>query len=165
MATIYIAGVCFWGIQGYFDRLKGVQDSQVGYANSYIANPTYEMVCSGTSGAVEALELTYDRQILSLNEIMGRFLSIINPAALNFQGNDVGSQYRNGVYFVEVADEEIIRNNLRLWEQNHQKKAVTEVFALRNFYPAENYHQKYLVKNPNGYCHIDIESALEEWKK
>ena len=129
------------------------------------ANPTYEMVCSGTSGAVEALELTYDRQILSLNEIMGRFLSIINPAALNFQGNDVGSQYRNGVYFVEVADEEIIRNNLRIWEQNHQKKAVTEVFALRNFYPAENYHQKYLVKNPNGYCHIDIESALEEWKK
>ena len=96
---------------------------------------------------------------------MGRFLSIINPAALNFQGNDVGSQYRNGVYFVEVADEEIIRNNLRIWEQNHQKKAVTEVFALRNFYPAENYHQKYLVKNPNGYCHIDIESALEEWKK
>ena len=165
MATIYLAGGCFWGIQGYFDRLKGVQDSQVGYANSYIANPTYEMVCSGTSGAVEALELTYDRQILSLNEIMGRFLSSINPAALNFQGNDVGSQYRNGVYFVEVADEEIIRNNLRIWEQNHQKKAVTEVFALRNFYPAENYHQKYLVKNPNGYCHIDIESALEEWKK
>ena len=126
MAVIYLAGGCFWGMQGYFDRVKGVLDSSVGYANSKIANPSYELVCSGISGAVEALKLEYDESVLSLREIMERFLSIIDPCALNYQGNDRGTQY--------------------------------------NFYEAESYHQKYLEKNPSGYCHIDIESALQHFQ-
>ena len=163
MAVIYLAGGCFWGLQGYFDKLSGVLSSQVGYANSDIAYPSYEIVCSGLSGAVETLELYFDEQILPLNEIIGRFLSIIDPTALDFQGNDRGTQYRNGVYFTDAENEEVIRQCLRIWEEKHNKKAVTEVFALRNFYPAESYHQKYLLKNPHGYCHIDIQSALKPW--
>lgn len=163
MAVIYLAGGCFWGIQGYFDKLKGTLSSQVGYANSAVRNPSYEFVCSGNSRAVEALELYYDENLLPLREIVGRFLSIINPCALNFQGNDIGTQYRNGVYFVRESDESIIRESLRQWEKKHNAKAVTEIEQLQNFYPAESYHQKYLEKNPLGYCHIDIESALKLW--
>lgn len=160
MAVIYLAGGCFWGMQGYFDRLNGVLDSAVGYANSKIANPSYELVCSGRSGAVEALKLAYDERIISLREIMRRFLSIIDPCALNYQGNDKGTQYRNGVYYVDLQSEGVIREALKQWEQRQNLKAVTEILPLANFYVAEDYHQKYLEKNPNGYCHIDIDSAL-----
>ncbi len=165
MAVIYLAGGCFWGIQGYFDKLKGTLCSQVGYANSAVENPSYEFVCSGNSGAVEALELHYDEDLLPLREIIGRFLSIINPCALNFQGNDIGTQYRNGVYFVQESDESIIKECLKLWEKKHHKKAVTEVEKLQNFYSAELYHQKYLEKNPLGYCHINTDSASQKWEE
>ena len=164
MAVIYLAGGCFWGVQGYFDRLKGVLDSVVGYANSQIANPSYELVCSGTSGAAEALRLEYDESVLSLREIMERFLSIIDPCALNYQGNDRGTQYRNGVYYEDSQSESVIREYLKKWEQRQNRKAVTEILPLANFYEAESYHQKYLEKNPNGYCHIDIESALHSFQ-
>ena len=163
MAVIYLAGGCFWGIQGYFDRLKGVLDSVVGYANSQIANPSYELVCSGTSGAVETLKLEYDESVLSLREIMERFLSIIDPCALNYQGNDRGTQYRNGVYYEDCQSEGVIRECLKKWEQRQNRKAVTEILPLVNFYEAESYHQKYLEKNPNGYCHIDIDTALRSF--
>lgn len=164
MAVIYLAGGCFWGVQGYFDRLKGVLDSVAGYANSQIANPSYELVCSGTSGAAEALRLEYDESVLSLREIMERFLSIIDPCALNYQGNDRGTQYRNGVYYEDSQSESVIREYLKKWEQRQNRKAVTEILPLANFYEAESYHQKYLEKNPNGYCHIDIESALHSFQ-
>lgn len=162
MAVIYLAGGCFWGMQGYFDRLGGVRDSVVGYANSRIVNPTYELVCSGVSGAAETLRLEYDERELSLREIMARFLSIIDPCALNFQGNDKGTQYRNGVYYVDSHDEVLIRECLKQWEQRQNLKAVTEILPLCNFYPAESYHQKYLAKNPHGYCHIDLDSAWQD---
>ncbi|AWK62270.1 peptide methionine sulfoxide reductase MrsA [Helicobacter cinaedi PAGU611] len=164
MAVIYLAGGCFWGMQGYFDRLKGVLDSSVGYANSKIANPSYDLVCSGASGAVETLKLEYDESALSLREIIERFLSIIDPCALNYQGNDRGTQYRNGVYYEDSQSESVIRECLKKWEQGQNRKAVTEILPLANFYEAESYHQKYLEKNPNGYCHIDIESALHSFQ-
>lgn len=164
MAVIYLAGGCFWGIQGYFDKLKGTMYSQVGYANSNIDNPTYEIVCSGRSGAAEALELAYDEKILHLEEIIGRFLSIIDPCALNYQGNDIGTQYRSGVFFVDSKDEKIIRECFMLWESKHRLKIVTELAMLKNFYKAESYHQNYLQKNPYGYCHIDIQEALKPYK-
>lgn len=164
MAVIYLAGGCFWGMQGYFDRLKGVLDSSVGYANSKIANPSYDLVCSGASGAVETLKLEYDESALSLREIIERFLSIIDPCALNYQGNDRGTQYRNGVYYEDSQSESVIRECLKKWEQGQNRKAVTEILPLTNFYEAESYHQKYLEKNPNGYCHIDIESALHSFQ-
>lgn len=163
MRKIYLAGGCFWGIQGYFARVAGVLESSVGYANSQIANPSYEIVCSGTSGAVEALELVYDEKQLELSEIVDRLLTIIDPAALNYQGNDIGTQYRNGVYYLQESDEVVIQERIKLWEQQNGRKAVTEVLPLQNFYLAESYHQNYLQANPQGYCHIDIDSALKLW--
>ncbi len=165
MKTIYLAGGCFWGMQGYFDKLKGVIISKVGYANSELENPNYEIVCSGTSGAVEAIEICYDENILQLEEILQRFLSIIDPCSLNFQGNDIGTQYRNGIYFIDDSDNSIIKTCIKKWEQRNNLKAVTEVFKIKNFYEAESYHQKYLEKNPNGYCHINVNLALKKWDK
>lgn len=163
MRKIYLAGGCFWGIQGYFSRVAGVLESSVGYANSLLANPSYEIVCSGRSGAVEALELVYDEKQLELSEIVDRLLTIIDPAALNYQGNDIGTQYRNGVYYLQESDEAVIQERIKLWEQQNALKAATEVLPLQNFYLAEPYHQNYLQANPQGYCHIDIDSALKLW--
>lgn len=163
MRKIYLAGGCFWGIQAYFARVAGVLESSVGYANSQIANPSYELVCSGRSGAVEALELVYDEGRLELSEIVDRLLSIIDPAALNYQANDIGTQYRNGVYYLQEGDEAVIQERIRAWEQQNGRKAVTEVLPLQNFYLAESYHQNYLQANPHGYCHIDIDSSLRDF--
>ena len=163
MRKIYLAGGCFWGIQGYFSRVAGVLESSVGYANSQIANPSYEIVCSGCSGAVEALELVYDEGRLELSEIVDRLLAIIDPAALNYQGNDIGTQYRNGVYYLQEGNEAVIQERIRAWEQRSGRKAVTEVLPLQNFYLAESYHQNYLQSHPHGYCHIDIDSSLRDF--
>lgn len=167
MRKIYLAGGCFWGIQGYFTRVAGVLESSVGYANSRIANPSYELVCSGISGAAEALELVYDEGRLGLGEIVDRLLSIIDPSALNYQANDIGTQYRNGVYYLQEysGDEVVIQERIHAWEQQNGRKAVTEVLPLQNFYLAEPYHQNYLQANPHGYCHIDIEAALRLWER
>lgn len=167
MRKIYLAGGCFWGIQGYFTRVAGVLESSVGYANSRIANPSYELVCSGISGAAEALELVYDEGRLGLSEIVDRLLSIIDPSALNYQANDIGTQYRNGVYYLQEysSDEAVIKERVRAWEQRSGRKAVTEILPLQNFYLAESYHQNHLQANPHGYCHIDIEAALRLWER
>lgn len=167
MRKIYLAGGCFWGIQGYFTRVAGVLESSVGYANSRIANPSYELVCSGISGAVEALELVYDEKRLGLSEIVDRLLSIIDPSALNYQANDIGTQYRNGVYYLQEysSDEAVIQERIHAWEERSGRKAVTEILPLQNFYLAESYHQNHLQANPHGYCHIDIEAALRLWER
>lgn len=167
MRKIYLAGGCFWGIQEYFTRVAGVLESSVGYANSRIANPSYELVCSGISGAVEALELVYDEGRLGLGEIVDRLLSIIDPSALNYQANDIGTQYRNGVYYLQKysSDEAVIKERIHAWEQRSGRKAVTEILPLQNFYLAESYHQNHLQANPHGYCHIDIEAALRLWER
>ena len=159
---IYLAGGCFWGVQRYFDLLKGVVDSQVGYANSKIQSPSYQQVCSGTTQAAEAVEITFDSTFLDTKTILTRFFSIIDPFALNYQGNDFGTQYRSGIY---TKDEKMlieIQNFITTLQKQFSQKIVTEAKLLENFYPAETYHQKYLQKNPNGYCHIDLSAALKE---
>lgn len=154
---IYLAGGCFWGLQRYFDLIDGVCETQVGYANSLIPNPSYEQVCSHNTNAVEALYVIYDPKVLSLENLLGRFFAVIDPTALNYQAHDFGTQYRNGIY----TDNAAILPQIREFIATHiaplyTKEIVTEVMLLQNFYPAESYHQKYLLKNPNGYCHIDI---------
>ncbi|WP_104721261.1 peptide-methionine (S)-S-oxide reductase MsrA [Helicobacter mesocricetorum] len=160
--TIYLAGGCFWGIQGYFDLLKGVIDSKVGYANSKIQNPNYALVCTGQTGATETLELVFEENILSLDEILKRFFSIIDPFALNYQGNDFGTQYRSGIFVQDVTLLKKIQSFVDTLQKTLPQKIQTEVGLLENFYLAETYHQKYLAKNPKGYCHIDLSKALEE---
>lgn len=154
--TIYLAGGCFWGVQAYFDKLCGVIESQVGYANSKIESPSYEEVCSGATYAVETLELVFEETTLSLDKILAHFFRIIDPFALNYQGNDVGTQYRSGIYVKDSKMLETIQKFVESYQKEMPDKIVTETGILKNFYPAESYHQKYLAKNPQGYCHIDL---------
>ena len=160
MKTIYLAGGCFWGIEAYFGYIKGVGKTKVGYANSKIDNPSYEMVCYGKTDAVEAVEIIYDSQIVSLDSILDNFFGIIDPTSLNRQGNDIGSQYRSGIYFVDKSDGDEILAYMAKIAPKYDKKICTEVKPLTNFFEAESYHQKYLKKNPNGYCHIDLSKFL-----
>lgn len=157
---IYLAGGCFWGVQRYFDQIVGVEKTSVGYANSSIIKPSYELVCSGKTNATEAIELIYDDEKISLEEILNRFFSIIDPTLLNRQGNDKGTQYRSGIYTQELKSLEYIKAFVKKMQVRYDKPIQTEVSELLNYYLAEEYHQQYLLKNPQGYCHIDLSKVL-----
>lgn len=157
---IYLAGGCFWGMEGYFSRIKGVESTQVGYANGNGNKTSYYEIKN--TGHAETLLLSYDATKISLKDILAHFWRVIDPYSLNRQGNDVGVQYRSGIYFTNKDDESVIREFLALkQEQDKSKKIAIEVEPLKNFVVAEEYHQKYLEKNPNGYCHIDLNLANE----
>lgn len=134
----------------------------MGYANSKVESPSYQQVCSGATQATEAVEISFDSTLLSLEMLLKRFFSIINPFALNYQGNDIGTQYRSGIYTQDTQMLKEIKGFVENLQKQFSQKIVTEVSLLENFYSAEAYHQKYLAKNPNGYCHIDLSAALKE---
>lgn len=157
MKTIYFAGGCFWGVEEFFSRIKGVTSTEVGYANSHVENPTYEMVCSGETGAVEAVKVDYDPDLISLKKLLSAFFSVIDPTTLNQQGPDRGTQYRTGIYSIDEQELAQIGSVVQREQNKYEKHIVTEVLRLTNYYPAEEYHQNYLKKNPTGHCHIDLD--------
>jgi peptide methionine sulfoxide reductase msrA/msrB len=154
MKIIYLAGGCFWGVEKFIALIPGAEFTEVGYANGSTENPTYEEVCYRNSGHAETVRVDYDPHKVSLTFLLERFYEVINPLTLNRQGADVGTQYRSGVYFSDSADEEIIRGSIALLQESYDAPVVIEVKPLEHFYRAEEYHQKYLDKNPGGYCHI-----------
>ncbi len=158
MKEIYLAGGCFWGMQAYFDLRKGVVETVVGYANGNTKNPTYEEVCTNTTGFAEVLHIKYNENEITLNKILEDFWRVIDPTLLNRQGGDTGTQYRTGIYYIpgNEDDLDVINESFKKEALKYDKKIVTEVMPLKNFYHAEEYHQKYLQNNPNGYCHIDL---------
>ena len=151
--TIYLAGGCFWGLQKYLDQFDGIKKTTVGYANGNTENPTYEEVCAG-SGHAETVLVEYDLEKIGLTEVLEKYFAVIDPTSVNRQGNDIGVQYRTGIYYVEDADVEEIKAAVSKLEDSIGKEVAIEVIPLQSFYPAEEYHQKYLDKNPGGYCHI-----------
>jgi peptide methionine sulfoxide reductase msrA/msrB len=155
---IWLAGGCFWGLEAYLDKLEGVVYADVGYANGNTENPTYEQVCYSNTGHAEAVYVQYDPQRIELATLLGYFFKVVDPTSLNRQGNDRGIQYRSGIYYRDPADKATIDQVIASEQKKYSAKIVTEVVPLRNYYVAETYHQKYLVKNPNGYCHIDLTS-------
>ena len=157
MKKIVLAGGCFWGAQAYFFGIIGVLVTTVGYANGDLKNPTYEQVCNGNTGYAEACFIEYDEKIISLSKLLDAYWEIVDPTAVNRQGNDIGSQYRTGIYYYDEKDLEIIVNSVKSKQLKYSKPIVTEIEILKNFYDAEEYHQRYLKKNPNGYCHIPKE--------
>ncbi|HOL15011.1 MAG TPA: peptide-methionine (R)-S-oxide reductase MsrB [Bacillota bacterium] len=159
---IWLAGGCFWGVEAYFARLEGVRRTSVGYANGRTVHPSYEEIAS--TGHAETVQVTYDPDRISLQELLKHFFKIIDPTSKNRQGNDVGTQYRTGIYSNDPGDLETARAVLAGEQKKYQKPVVTEVLPLENYYLAEEYHQDYLEKNPGGYCHVDL-SALPERKK
>lgn len=156
MKKIVLAGGCFWGVQEYYSRISGVLKTEVGYANGKTENPTYEEVCNNNTGFAEVCYVEYDENIISLKEILDKFWCVVNPTSLNRQGNDVGSQYRSGIYYFVDEDISVIEESIKELQKRYDKKIVTEVKPIENYYKAEEYHQDYLKKNPNGYCHINL---------
>ena len=153
MKTIYLAGGCFWGVQKYLDQFPGVESTTVGYANGKTDHPTYEEVCGG-SGHAETVKVTYDESVLPTGELLGRYFDVIDPLSVNKQGHDQGFQYRTGIYWTDPALEEDVRAAADARAHRLEKPLAVEVRPLESFWPAEERHQKYLDKNPGGYCHI-----------
>ncbi|MBO1871203.1 peptide-methionine (R)-S-oxide reductase MsrB [Lachnoanaerobaculum sp. Marseille-Q4761] len=158
---IYLAGGCFWGVEGYFKRIKGVVDTECGYANGNTKNPSYEDVCRKNTGHAEAVRIDFDDNIISLEDLLIYYFRIIDPISVNKQGNDVGTQYRTGIYYTDEEQLPIINDALKREQEKYIDKIAVEVLEIENFYDAEEYHQNYLDKNPNGYCHINLEWANE----
>ena len=155
MKKIYLAGGCFWGVEHFLSLINGIEETTVGYANSDIVSPSYEDLKQHRSSASETVEVIYDEDIISLKEILDLFFLIIDPTILDRQGHDEGHQYRTGIYYVDEKDTEIIENALNELSEKYNDPIVTELLPLDNFTKAEEYHQDYLIKNPEGYCHVD----------
>ena len=153
MQTIYLAGGCFWGVQKYFDQFDGVLATEVGYANGPEEAPSYRDVCN-SSGHAETVKVDYDPEVISLIELLGYYFMVIDPLSINRQGNDRGIQYRTGIYYTDESQLPEIKTVYREQEEKAGAKLAVEMEPLKNFYTAEEYHQKYLDKNPGGYCHI-----------
>lgn len=150
---IYLAGGCFWGTEKAFQLLNGVTDTEVGYANGTLDDPTYKDVCTDTTGHRETVKVVYDSDVLPLEKLMEVYFLCIDPTVKNRQGHDIGSQYQTGVYYTDENDREPLE---RIFEEEKKKYDAfyVELTELKCFWPAEEYHQDYLEKNPHGYCHI-----------
>lgn len=158
LKEIYFAGGCFWGVEEYFSRVPGVSGCMAGYANGNTTNPTYEEVCSKTTGFVETVHIWYDPEIISLRTLAALFFEIIDPLSVNQQGNDRGEQYRSGIYYEKEDDRVVLDAVVNGVQKKYQKPLAVELKPLDNFYPAEDYHQDYLKNNPGASCHIDFSS-------
>lgn len=158
LREIYFAGGCFWGVEEYFSRIPGVFDATSGYANGKVENPTYEQVCSDNTGFAETVRVKYDPAVISLRLLTEQYFRIIDPTTVNQQGNDRGSQYRTGIYYTDDSDRTTLQGVWDSVQTENGKPLQVELTRLVNFYPAEDYHQDYLQKNPGGYCHIDFSS-------
>lgn len=156
---IVLAGGCFWGTEAFLQRIPGIIDTECGYANAVIEKPTYAMVCSGETQAAEAVHVRFDDAVLPLPVLLEAFLTSIDPTSLNRQGNDIGTQYRSGIYWTNPTDKVTIQAVLQAAQAGSIRPIVVEGSELTSFYPAEEEHQDYLAKNPGGYCHVDLSLA------
>ena len=154
LRNIWLAGGCFWGIQAFFDRVYGVAETVVGYANGKTENPAYEDLHH--SGHAETVKVSYDPEKVELDTLLTYFFGVIDPLSVNRQGADVGQQYRSGIYYSDENDKAVILSAIEREQAKYDQPLATEIQPLSNFYPAEEYHQRYLDKNPGGYCHVDF---------
>ncbi|QPC80809.1 peptide-methionine (S)-S-oxide reductase MsrA [Phototrophicus methaneseepsis] len=168
LETATLAGGCFWCLEAVYDQLKGVQDVVSGYAGGHIQNPTYQQVCTGNTGHAEVVQVKYDPEMITFQDLLDVFFTIHDPTTLNRQGNDIGTQYRSAIYYhtpeqKEIAEATIANVNASdVW----QNPVVTEVTPIDTFYPAEDYHQEYFENNPNqGYCTVVIAPKVAKFRK
>ncbi|MEN8241678.1 MAG: peptide-methionine (S)-S-oxide reductase MsrA [Chloroflexota bacterium] len=162
-----LAGGCFWCLEAIYEMVEGVENVVSGYAGGSASKPSYEQVCSGTSGHAEVVQITFDPAVVTLNELLGIFFTIHNPTTLNRQGGDVGTQYRSGIFFHNPAQEEAAKKAIDLVaaEGIWDNPIVTEVVPLEKFFPAEDYHQSYFANNPNqGYCRAVVSPKVIKFR-
>lgn len=166
MAELYVAAGCFWGAQKAYDVLDGVKDSSVGYLNGTTSKPTYEQVCTDTTGYKEAVRLIYNPKRVSLKTLMDVFFLIVDPTKKDQVGNDFGTQYATGVYFTNEEQHKKLTEIFNEKRKEYQP-FYCELAPMRNFYKAEDMHQKYLEKNPLGYCHVGLQDIeqIREWNR
>ena len=157
MKEIYFAGGCFWGTEHYFKLVNGVIETEVGYANGHTDNPTYQDVCTDKTGFAETVRIVYDPEVISLEFLTEMYFMAIDPTSINQQGHDKGTQYRTGIYYTDEADVPTLQAVYRRVQAQVKLRLAVELLPLKNFYPAEEYHQDYLDKNPDGYCHLPLE--------
>ena len=160
---IYLAAGCFWGAEHFFKQIDGVTLTQVGFANGNTDNPTYKEVYTDTTGYAETVRLQYDPLKVGLDFLLEMYFKAVDPTSLNKQGEDVGTRYRTGIYYVDPTDLPFINYAMSEEAKKYGLPLCVEVLPLRNFYPAEEYHQNYLAKNPDGYCHLPV--ALFEYAR
>ena len=154
MKTIYFAGGCFWGTEHYMRQFDGVLETLVGYANGNVSNPSYEQVYTDQTGHVECVRVIYDPEIISLTTLCRLFFRSIDPLLKDRQGNDIGTRYRTGIYWLDNDDMEIVEEVYEEIQTKYESPLMVEKCRLECFFPAEEYHQDYLLKNPSGYCHL-----------
>ena len=150
---IYLAGGCFWGTQKFFDQFPGVLETEVGYANGPTEAPSYQDVCA-SSGHAETVRIDYDAEAVSLTRLLDWYFLTVDPTAYHRQGGDKGIQYRTGIYYTDPAQLPEIEARYAQEQAKYRQPLLVELKPIENFYPAEEYHQKYLEKNPSGYCHV-----------
>ena len=162
MKTIYLAGGCFWGVEHFFSLAKGIINTEVGYANGTLDNPKYEDLKHGLDDASETVKIDYDENVISLEKILELYLRVVDPYSVNKQGEDEGVQYRTGIYYQNDTDKQIIKEYFaRVLEKDYK----IEVVRLNKFFLAEEYHQDYLNKNPQGCCHINMAKLKPKERK
>ena len=164
--TITLGGGCFWCTEAVYERVTGVVSVESGYCNGTVKSPSYEQVCSGTTGHAEVVRVSFDPALITLREVLEIFFVIHDPTTLNRQGNDSGTQYRSGIYFHNPAQEAVAREVLAEVNALHGGRAVTEVQAEQNYSRAEDYHQHYFANHPNqGYCAMVVAPKVEKFRK
>ena len=162
--VITLGGGCFWCTEAVFVRVEGVVDVESGYCNGHVQNPTYEQVCDGNTGHVEVVQLRYDPKVTSLRELLEIFFVIHDPTTLNRQGNDVGTQYRSGIYLSVAGDLEVAKSFVEQVNKATNGKVVTEIEMLDNYSAAEDYHQDYFENHPNqGYCAFVVAPKVKKF--
>ncbi len=164
--TITLGGGCFWCTEAVYERVAGVMSVESGYCNGETVNPSYEEVCSGTTGHAEVVRVTFDTRQITLREVLEIFFVIHDPTTLNRQGNDSGTQYRSGIYFHDLAQQDVAREVMAEVNELHRGKLVTELLPVQNYSRAEQYHQHYFANHPEqGYCAIVVAPKVEKFKK
>ena len=160
---IYLAGGCFWGVEKFFKMASGVVETTVGYANGQTLDTSYDIL--KMTDHAETVHIKYDNEIVSLDKLLDYYFSIIDPTSINRQGLDEGRQYRTGIYYVDKDEIDMIKSRIESEQNKYSREIQVEVRPLKHYIKAEDYHQNYLDKNPNGYCHIDLASAKKVFQK
>jgi len=161
-----LAGGCFWCTEAQYEMFKGVKKVVSGYCNGAVDNPTYKQVCTGETGHAEAVQIEFDPAVISYKDIVDFFWVAHDPTTLNQQGNDIGTQYRSGIYYVSEEQKKIAEVSMKEAQKDWPSPITTEIAPLKKFYPAEDYHQEYFANNPSaGYCRAVVSPKVAKFRK
>jgi len=166
--TTTLGGGCFWCLEAVYDQLKGVKAVESGYAGGHVQNPSYKAVCTGTTGHAEVVQVEFDNDVITFQDILNVFFTIHDPTTLNRQGNDIGTQYRSAIFYHSDEQKQIAEKTIKALNEDGpwSDPIVTEVVPVANYFPAEDYHQEYFENNPNqGYCRIIIAPKVAKFRQ